>query len=77
MRLIGGNLLKTSLLILMSIAHSYSLLQVSYVLVIPYCGGMDRVVIGSIFIYQYMWQFTVSRRMGRISRILHTGGQGL
>ena len=49
MSLIGGNLLKTSLLILMSIAHSYSILQISYVLMIPYCGGTDRVVIGSFW----------------------------
>ena len=49
MRLIGGNFFKTSLLILMSIAHSYSILQISYVLMIPYCGGTDRVVIGSFW----------------------------
>ena len=44
-RFISGNLLKTLLLILMSIAHIYSLLWISYVLMSPYRGGTDRVVI--------------------------------
>ena len=55
-RLIGGKLLKTSLLILMSIAHSYSLLRISYLLTSPYCSGTDRVVIASIEVLQCMWQ---------------------
>ena len=54
MRLIGGKSLKTLLLILMSIIHSYSLLRISYVLMSPYCGGTDRVVIGSILVCQYV-----------------------
>ena len=49
MRLIGGNSLKTSLIILMSIAHSSSILQISYVLMSSYRSGTDRVVIGSIW----------------------------
>ena len=39
MRLISGNLLKTLLLILMSIALRSSLPQMSYVLMSPYHGG--------------------------------------
>ena len=39
MRLIGGNSLKYSLLILMSIVHSSSLLWISYVLMSPCRGG--------------------------------------
>ena len=34
------------LLILMSIAHRYSLLRISYVMMSPYHGGMDRVAFG-------------------------------
>ena len=56
MRLIGGNFLKTLLLILMSIAHSYSLFWISYVLMSPYCGGTERVIIGSIWVFQCMLQ---------------------
>ena len=48
MRLIGGNSFKTLLLILMSIVHSYSLLRIFSVLMSPYYGGTDRVIIGSI-----------------------------
>ena len=44
MRLIVGNPLNTSLLILMIIAHIYSLLRISYVLMSLYRGGTDRVV---------------------------------
>ena len=51
MIIIGGKLLKTFLLILMSIAHSSSLLLISYVLMSAYRGGMDRVVIGSIWFF--------------------------
>ena len=51
MIIIGGKLLKTFLLILMSIAHSSSLLHISYVLMSTYRGGMDRVVIGSIWFF--------------------------
>ena len=54
MRLIGGNSLKTLLLILLSIAHSSSLLWISYVLMSPYRGGTDRVVIGSSWVCQCM-----------------------
>ena len=50
MRLIGGNSLKTSLLILMSIAYSPSILRISYVLMSPYRGGTYRVVIESIWV---------------------------
>ena len=77
MRLIGKNSLKTSLLILMSIAHSYSLLWISYFLMSPCWGGTYRVVIGSILAFQCIWQCTGSRRMGRRSIILHAGGRGL
>ena len=52
MRLIGGNVLKTLVLILMSIAHSSSTLRISYVLMIPYRGGKYRVVIGSIWVFR-------------------------
>ena len=51
MIIIGGKLLKTFLLILMSIAHRFSLLLISYVLMSTYRGGMDRVVIGSIWVF--------------------------
>ena len=77
MSLIGGNSLKTSLLILMSIVHRSSLLWISCEMMITYRSDTDRVVIVSIWVYGCMWQCTGSRRMGRISRILHAGGQGL
>ena len=77
MRLVGGNLLKTLLLILMIIAYSYSLLRISYVPMSPYRGGMDRVVIGSIWVCRYMWMWKGIHRIGRRSRILHVGGQGV
>ena len=51
MRLVGGKSLKTLLLVLMSTSHSYSLLRISYMLMSPYHGGTDRVVIGSIFFF--------------------------
>ena len=47
---IGGIFLKTLLLILMGIVHNSSLLRISYVLVSQYRVGMDRVVIGSIWV---------------------------
>ena len=50
MRLMGGNLLKTLLLILVSIVRKYSFLLISSVMMSPYLGGMDRVVIGSIWL---------------------------
>ena len=50
MRFIGGNSLKTSLLILISIAHSPSILRISYVLMSPDRGGRYRVVIESIWV---------------------------
>ena len=56
MRLIGGNLLKTSFLILMCIANSYSLLWISCVLISPYHSDTDRVVIGLIWVCQCMWK---------------------
>ena len=65
MRLIGGNSLKTLLLILMSIAHSYSILCISYVLMSPYCSGMDRVVIGSIWVANVCGNSQVSGWWGR------------
>ena len=49
MRLIGGNLLKNSLLNLMNIAHRYFLLRISQVMMSLYHSGMDRVVIVSIY----------------------------
>ena len=42
MRLIGGNSLNNLLLVLIIVTHSSSLLRISYVLMIPYCGGTDR-----------------------------------
>ena len=45
MRLISGNSLNTLLLILMSIAYSYSLLRISYVIMSPYRGGIYRLCI--------------------------------
>ena len=51
MSLIGGNLLNTLLLILMIITHSSSLLQISYVLMSPYRGDMERVVIFDQFVF--------------------------
>ena len=54
MRLIGGNLLKTLLLILIGISNSSSLLSISSVMMSPYQGGMDRVVIGYIFVFRHM-----------------------
>ena len=77
MRLIGGNLLNTLLIILMSIAHRFSLLRISSVMMSPYHGGIDRVVIGSIWVCQCMWQCTGRQRMGWISGMMHAGGQGL
>ena len=76
-RLIGVNLLKTLLLILMSIANSSSLFRISYVLMIPYHYGTDRVFIGYILVFQCMCQWTGSRRMDRRSIMLHAGGRGL
>ena len=40
----------------MIIAHSYYLLWISYVPMSPNCGVRDRVVIGSIWVLQCMWQ---------------------
>ena len=77
MIIIGGNLLKNVLLILIIISHSYSLLCILSMLMIPYQGGTDRVVIGSIWIFRCMWKWTGSRRMGHRSRIMHVGSRGL
>ena len=77
MRLIGGNLLKTLLLILMSSIHRSYLLQVLYVLISSYCRGTDRVVIVSIWVFQCMCKWTGSQRMGWMSIILHADGRGL
>ena len=77
MEIIGGNSLKNLLLILISIAHSSSILWILSMLMITYRGGMDRVAIGSIGVFQCLWQMIGSWRMGRISRILHAGGQVL
>ena len=49
MIIIGVKLLKTILLILMSLVRNFSLLQISSVLMSPYRGGMYRVVIGYIW----------------------------
>ena len=76
MSLIGGNSLKTSLLILMSIVHSSSLLWISCEMMITYRSGTDRVVIVSIWVYGCMWQCTGSRRMGRIPRTMYVGSRG-
>ena len=77
MRIIGGNLLNILLLVLISIVHSDSLLRVSCVMMSPYIGGMDRLVIGPVWVFQCMWQYIRSRGMGQRSRIMHAGGQGL
>ena len=71
--IIDGNPLKNLLLILMSIAHSSSLLQISYLLMTSYKGGMYRVVIGSILVFRFMWKLTGSHRMGHRSTMLHSG----
>ena len=52
MRIISGNSLKTLLLILMIILYSSSLIRILSVLIIPYQGGTDRVVIGSIWVFR-------------------------
>ena len=65
MRIIGGKSLKTSLLILMRIPHRYSLLRISYVLMIPYRGGTDRVVIGSIGVSNVCGNRQEAREWGR------------
>ena len=61
----------------MIIAHRYSLLWISYVLMSTYCGGMEWVVIGSIWVCRCMWQWEGIRIIGRRYRMLHTGGWGL
>ena len=40
MRIIGGNLLKTLLLILMNTTHRYSLLLIPSIMMSPYQGGI-------------------------------------
>ena len=77
MIIISGNLLKTLLLILMIITHISSLLLISYVLMSPYHGGMDRVVIGLIWVCRCMCKWTGRWIMGMIPRMLHAGGQVL
>ena len=53
-RLIVENLLKIFLPILVSITHSSYLLQILSVMMSPYQGGTDRVVIVSIWVFQCM-----------------------
>ena len=59
--------------IFMGISHRYSLLRISYVLMSPYWGSMDIVVIGLIWVCRCMWEWTGSRRIGWRSRMLHAG----
>ena len=77
MRLIGGNSLNTLLLILMSITHSSSVICISSVLMSPYLCGTYMVVIGSIWVCQFMWQWKGIQIMRLIPRILHAVGWGI
>ena len=77
MGLIGGKPLNSLLLVLISIADRSSLLLISYVLMSTNRDGTDRVLIGSIMVCRCMWQWEVSRRMERRSRMMHMDGWGL
>ena len=77
MRLISGNWLKTLILILMSITHSYSLLRISYVLMSPHHIGTDSVIIESIWGFWGMWKWKGRRRMEQKYRMMHAVGRGL
>ena len=76
-RSIGGNLLNTFLIILMSIENRSSFLWISSVLMFPYRDDMYRVVIGSILFCWCMWQWAGSGRKGRRFTMLHSDGRGL